>query len=167
MTQPRQDIVAFGKVVRFYYGVRDATGRLVDRTEFGMPLTYLHGAGNVVPGLERALVGKSAGDRVQVTLAPEEAYGPRDEALVKKLPRSAIPVAGPLARGQAFAVRAPDGRARQLVVVSANEEEVVVDMNHPFAGKTLTFDVTIDALRDATPDELAHGHPEEDAPHQP
>ena len=165
MTEPRKDIVSFGKVVRFYYGVHDASGRLVDRTEFGAPLTYLHGAGNIVPGLERALVGKAAGERVQVTLPPEEAYGKRDEAQVKKLPRASIPVSGPLARGQAFAIRAPDGRARQLVVVSANDQEVTVDLNHPFAGKTLAFDVTIDALRDATPDEMAHGHPDEDAHH--
>jgi FKBP-type peptidyl-prolyl cis-trans isomerase SlyD len=161
MSPVRQDAIAFGKVVSFYYGVRDETGRLLDRTAFGAPLTYLHGAGNVVPGLERALAGKSPGDRIHAVLPPDEAYGVRNESLVKKLPRAAIPVDAPISKGVSFVVKAPDGRVRNVHVIAVDGDEVTVDLNHPYAGKTLTFDVTVDAVRDATPDELAHGHPSE------
>jgi len=159
MSTPSRNVVAFGKVVSFYYGVREAGGRLLDRTAYGEPLTYLHGAGNLVPGLEKALSGKSSGDRVEVTLPPEEAYGVRDPAKTRTVPRAAVPIEGDLKVGSSFAVQSASGKVSHAHVVAVEADLVTFDLNHPYAGKTLTFDLSVADVRDATKDELAHGHP--------
>ena len=135
MSGPQRNVVAFGKLVTFYYGVKDASGQLLDRTSYGAPLAYLHGAGNIVPGLEKALAGKSAGDRVAVTLPPEEAYGLRDPSQQKQVPRAAIPVEGPLHPGMSFAVQAPSGQLRHVHVLSVEGDTVTFDLNHPMRAR--------------------------------
>jgi FKBP-type peptidyl-prolyl cis-trans isomerase SlyD len=121
-------------------------------------MVYLHGAGNIIRGLEEALIGHDAGETVSVTLPPERAYG-----LVKENAIQRVPIKHLLTRskkykpGQIVAVNTQEGQ-KNAVVVKVGRFNLDLDMNHPFAGKTLTFDVSIDSIRDANPDELSHGH---------
>lgn len=156
-----EPVVAFGQVVTFFYAVRDDAGRVLDGTRYQEPASYLHGAGNILEPLERSLVGKRAGDRVQVTLASGEAYGERDEDLVKRVPREALPPDVVAEAGRDYAVQRPDGSVARVRIVAVEGTEVVLDLNHPFAGKTLHFELTVAAVRPATEVELAHGHPHE------
>jgi FKBP-type peptidyl-prolyl cis-trans isomerase SlyD len=121
-------------------------------------MVYLHGAGNIIRGLEEALNGHDAGETVSVTLPPERAYG-----LVKENAIQRVPIKHLLTRskkykpGQIVAVNTQEGQ-KNAVVVKVGRFNLDLDMNHPFAGKTLTFEVSIDSIRDANPDELSHGH---------
>ncbi|HET9933519.1 MAG TPA: peptidylprolyl isomerase, partial [Polyangiaceae bacterium] len=119
-------------------------------------LSYLHGFGNIVPGLEKALEGKGVGDALKVVVAPDDAYGERDEKLVQAVPRDEFPD-GEIAVGMRFRADSPSG-SKVLTVVALNDSEVTVDANHPLAGCTLSFDVKVRGIRDATQEELDHGH---------
>jgi FKBP-type peptidyl-prolyl cis-trans isomerase SlyD len=144
------------KVATIDYTLTDEDGEVLDSSEDDGPLLYLHGFGNIVPGLESALEGKSAGDQLSVTVAPEKGYGERDEALVQSIPRGQFP-AGDIKVGMRFSAESDEG-ARVLTVVAVDAKEVTVDGNHPLAGQTLSFDVTVRSVRDATDDEIQHGH---------
>lgn len=149
--------VSRNKVVSIHYTLRDEAGEVLDSSPGGAPLAYLHGNGNLVPGLETALDGRSAGDRFEVRVAPEQGYGVRDERLVQILPRARFGAAGELVPGMRF--RAGDAGGQRLVTVTRVERDLVsVDANHPLAGKTLHFEVEIAAVRRATREELEHGH---------
>jgi FKBP-type peptidyl-prolyl cis-trans isomerase SlyD len=147
------------KVVTITYTLRDDAGQVLESSEGDEPLSYIHGAGNIVPGLERALEGKAAGESVRVVVTPDEAYGPRDPSLAQTIPirqiqiddRSRIKVGG---RYRAWL---PEGAAK-VEVTAIDGDQVSVDGNHPLAGQTLRFEVEVVAVRDATPQELAHGH---------
>jgi FKBP-type peptidyl-prolyl cis-trans isomerase SlyD len=132
-------------------------GQEVDSSQRHGPMAYLHGAGSIVPGLERALEGKAAGDHFNVTLPPGEAYGPRNESLVGSVPRSAFQGVGDIQKGMRFQTQQGQ-QVHTVMVVDVQGETVKVDANHPLAGKNLDFDVTVRDVRDATPEELAHGH---------
>ncbi|MBN8621483.1 MAG: peptidylprolyl isomerase [Anaerolineae bacterium] len=134
-------------------------GEEVGRADEDQPLEYLHGAENIVPGLEAALEGKKIGDRVQVTVAPADAYGEYDEDEVDEFDRDEIPGSENLEVGMIVEVEDEDGYIYEGTVVELTEGSVIVDFNHPLAGKTLNFDVTVTALREADPEELDHGHP--------
>ncbi len=149
--------VSENKVVSFHYTLKDDAGEVLDSSEGRDPLTYLHGAGNIIPGLEKALEGKDAGDHVEVSVAPEEAYGNRNDALVQSVPRSAFEGVDEILPGMQFQAQTPNG-VQILTVVKVEDDTVVVDGNHPLAGKTLHFSVDITDIRDATAEELAHGH---------
>ncbi len=123
------------------------------------PLEYLHGAENIVPGLESALVGKRIGDRVQVVVPPEDAYGEYDEEEMDEFSMDEIPGSENLELGMVVEVEDDDGYIYEGAVVEIDDGTILVDFNHPLAGKTLNFDVTITALRAADPEELEHGHP--------
>ena len=149
--------VSENKVVSFHYTLKDDAGEVLDSSEGRDPLTYLHGAGNIIPGLEKALDGKDAGDHVDVSIAPEEAYGQRNDALIQSVPRSAFEGVDEILPGMQFQAQTPNGM-QILTVVKVEDDVVVVDGNHPLAGKTLHFSVDITDIRDATEEELAHGH---------
>jgi FKBP-type peptidyl-prolyl cis-trans isomerase SlyD len=145
------------KVVSVDYTLTNDFGRLLDTNRGHGPLLYLHGVGEIVPGLERALEGRSAGDTVKVKLEPHEAYGVRDESQVQVLPRAAFKGIDDIAPGMQF--HGSDGEHNRLVtILAADDETVKIDANHPLAGKNLNFDVTILDVRDATPEEIEHGH---------
>jgi len=147
------------QVVSLHYTLRDAGGEVLDdsrRRE--SPLEYLHGHDNIVAGLERALDGHAPGDSLTVTLVPEDAYGPRDEALVQTVARSAFGGVESLAPGMRFQAQGPDG-PRVVTIVDVDDSRVSVDANHPLAGQTLSYSVEILAVREATRAELAKGHP--------
>ena len=145
-------------VVSIHYKLTDGGGNEIDSSSGGEPLAYLHGADNIVPGLERELAGKSAGDRVQVTVAPEDGYGPVQEELVQTLEREVFQGVDEIEAGMQFEAKSPDGHSQVVTVKAVSDGEVTVDANHPLAGVTLNFDVTVESIREATEEELAHGH---------
>jgi FKBP-type peptidyl-prolyl cis-trans isomerase SlyD len=158
--------IAKDTVVAFDYTLTDAAGGAVlDTSRGGEPLSYLHGAGNIIPGLEREMEGKAVGDAFKATIPPELAYGLRQDELVAPVQRKAFGTAAKVEAGMAFQANTPDG-PRAVRVVSVDGDEVTIDANHELAGKTLVFDVTVVSVRPATPDETAHGHPHGPGGHQ-
>lgn len=151
------DAITDNSVVTIHYTLTNATGEVLDQSAPDTPLTYMQGAGNIIPGLENALKGKTAGDKTEVTVAPEEGYGPRQEQLIQQVPRSAFPEDAKIEKGMEFSAQGEQGAIR-VVVTDIADEEITIDANHPLAGETLHFDVDIAAVRPATEEELAHGH---------
>ncbi len=150
--------IAANKAVSIEYTLTNEAGEVIDSSVGGAPLAYLHGAANIIAGLEKALEGKQAGDELNVTVEPEEAYGEFRPELVAMLPRNMFEGVDELEVGMQFHASAPDG-GMQIVTIRALEgDEVTVDGNHPLAGQALTFQVKVIDVRDATADEIAHGH---------
>jgi len=144
------------KAVTIHYTVKDEAGEVLDSTEGRDPMTYLHGADNVVAGLEAALEGKGVGAKVEATLTPDQAYGQRDESKVRNVPRRRIPDEKIRVGGRHRA--ATEVGWVVATVVAIKGDYVHIDGNHPLAGKTLHFQVEVTDVRDATEQELAHGH---------
>ena len=150
--------IAANKAVSIEYTLTNEAGEVIDSSVGGAPLAYLHGAANIIAGLEKALEGKQAGDELNVTVEPEEAYGEFRPELVAMLPRNMFEGVDELEVGMQFHASAPDG-GMQIVTIRALEgDDVTVDGNHPLAGQALTFQVKVIDVRDATADEIAHGH---------
>jgi FKBP-type peptidyl-prolyl cis-trans isomerase SlyD len=145
-------------VATIHYKLTNNAGEILDSSEGNEPLSYLHGAGNLIPGLEKELLGKTAGASLQVTVAPEEAYGPVHDQLIEVVPRDAFQGVENVEAGMAFEAQASDGQSRRIVVTDVTGDEVTVDGNHPLAGVELNFDVQVVEVRDATEEEIAHGH---------
>lgn len=146
-----------GRVVRMNYTLRDESGTTIETSEGGEPLTYLHGYGQLIPGLERTLDGAQAGMQTTVTVLPQDAYGQKDPRAVIHASRGDLPGGLALDPGVEVQAETPEGPIT-FVVVSVDGDDVVLDANHPLAGKALTFDVEVLDVREATSDELAHGH---------
>ena len=144
-------------VVTLNYTVALDNGEVIDSSAEGAPLQYVHGQHNIIPGLEKALDGMESGESAEVTITPEEAYGERVEDAASWYPRDAFPVED-LEPGMAFQVEDEEGDRVMIFIEKVEEERVLVDYNHPLAGETLHFDVTVLDVRPATPEELAHGH---------
>ena len=149
--------IAHQKVVSIHYTLTNVDGEILDSSEGSEPLAYLHGFGNIIPGLENALTGRKVGDRFSVSVAPAEGYGERDDAMVQAVPRTAFQGVDEIQPGMQFQAQSPEGM--QLVtVIGVEGEEVILDGNHPMAGLTLNFAVEVTEVRDATHEELDHGH---------
>lgn len=146
------------KVATIDYTLTNPEGQVLDRSRPGQPLAYLHGNGGIIPGLESALEGKRAGEQISVTIAPEQAYGARNEQLVQDIPRKQFQGVTDIQAGMQFQAQGPNGRAQVVTVVDVNADSVRVDANHPLAGTTLKFEVSIVGVREATQEELSHGH---------
>ena len=145
------------QVVSIHYTLRDEAGEIIDSSPAGEPLAYLHGHGNLVPGLERELAGRSVGDKLTVTLSPADGYGEHDPKLVQQVPRRALKGVGNLRVGMRLS--ASSGRSdRTVTVTRISGDLVTVDGNHPLAGKKLHFEVEVAGVRAATETELSHGH---------
>lgn len=144
-------------VVSFEYTLTNPMGEVLDSSKGRSPLAYLHGAGNIIPGLEQALEGKKAGDSFSVTVQPKEAYGERDEKQVQSVPRKQFSEMEPVEAGMQFEVRTEHG-PRVLTISEVREKEVDVDGNHPLAGVALTFAVEVISVRAASGEEQSHGH---------
>jgi len=149
--------IAKNKVISIDYTLCDAQGTELDTSLGRGPFAYIHGIGNIIPGLEAALEGKSAGDQVNAVISPENAYGTRDESLVQQLPRSQFDTDQNIEVGMQFQAMSEAG-PRVVTVVSVDVDKVTIDANHPLAGVTLHFDVTVKEVREATGEELSHGH---------
>jgi FKBP-type peptidyl-prolyl cis-trans isomerase SlyD len=141
-----------------HYRLTDDQGQEIDSSAGQDPLAYLHGAGNIIPGLENALTGKSVGDQMVVEVAAEEGYGPVQEELIQEVPRSSFQGVDTIEVGMQFEAQTGQGGAVPVTVTLVTDETVTVDGNHPLAGKNLNFDVTIADVREATAEELEHGH---------
>jgi FKBP-type peptidyl-prolyl cis-trans isomerase SlyD len=144
-------------VVTIHYTLTDDDGKVIDSSSPGEPLAYLHGHGNLIPGLERELTGKSPGDKLNVKLAPADGYGEYDKQLVQRVPRRSLKGIPNLRAGMQLQAQTDQG-PRMVTVTNIVGDMVTVDGNHPLAGKNLTFDVEIAEVREATPEELSHGH---------
>ena len=144
-------------VVTIHYTLKDDDGTVIDSSRDGDPLTYLHGHGNLVPGLESQLEGRDAGDTLTATVNPEQGYGGYDKALVQQIPRRALQGIGNLRVGMQLRSNTPQG-PRDFRVTRMVGDMVTVDGNHPLAGQNLNFDVDVVEIRAATEEELAHGH---------
>lgn len=145
------------KVVTLHYTLTDNDGKVIDKSEDGS-FAYLHGASNIIPGLEDALTGKSAGEEMSVSVSPEQAYGVRDEAMLQQVPKNMFEDASQIAVGTQFHAQGPNGEMLVVTVMEVEEEHVIVDGNHPLAGVELNFDVKIIDVRDASEEEVEHGH---------
>jgi FKBP-type peptidyl-prolyl cis-trans isomerase SlyD len=145
------------KVVGIDYKLTDGSGNLIDTSANHGPLYYIQGIGNLIPGLESALEGKSAGESLKVTIAPKDGYGERNDALCQQVPRAQFESSEGLEVGMQFEVDTEQG-GLVVTVTKVEGETVTVDGNHPLAGVELHFDVTIKEVREASKEELAHGH---------
>lgn len=150
-------VVAQNKVVSIHYTLTDDAGKILDSSAGGEPLAYLHGNGNLIPGLEKALEGKGTGEKLDVRIAAEEGYGARDPALVQDVPRRAFRGIDDIKVGMQFQADSNHG-PRTVTVTRIVGDMVTVDGNHPLAGEDLTFVVEITNVREASAEEIAHGH---------
>lgn len=140
------------------YKLTDGDGQVLDSSEGREPLTYLHGAGNLIPGLESALEGSAPGEAVSVTVDPSEGYGERDDNLIQQVPKSAFEGVEQIEPGMRFQATDENGNGRVVTVTGVQEEEVTVDANHPLAGVPLNFEVNVVEVREASEEEVEHGH---------
>ena len=145
-------------VVSMHYKLTDDSGNLLDSSEGAEPLTYLQGAGNIIPGLERALVGKVEGDSLQVRVEAAEGYGEIVSDMIQTVDKSAFEGVEAIEVGMSFEAQGSDGSVQHIVVKQVEGDEVTVDGNHPLAGVTLTFDIEIVSVREAKAEEIDHGH---------
>jgi len=151
-------IISEGKVVQLAYVLKSDAGEVLDEADSSDPFVYLHGADQIVPGLEAALEGCKVGDKKSVKVEPEEGYGEEDPALVLKVNRSQFPKDVELEEGMQFESELADGSDVVFTVEAIDGEMVSVNGNHPLAGVNLNFDVEVLEIREATSDEIEHGH---------
>jgi FKBP-type peptidyl-prolyl cis-trans isomerase SlyD len=144
-------------VVLIHYTLTDDSGKTIDSSAGGEPLAYLHGNGNLIPGLERALEGKQSGDQVNVKVSPAEGYGEYDKELVQRIPKRSLKGIGNVYVGMQLQAQSEHG-ARPVTVTQVVGDMVTIDGNHPLAGQNLNFEVKIEDVRTATEEELSHGH---------
>jgi FKBP-type peptidyl-prolyl cis-trans isomerase SlyD len=151
--------VTDGKVVFFHYTLTDPAGAVIDSSVGREPMPYLHGAGNIVSGLERQLTGLAVGAKVQALVPAAEGYGERGGPPPQAVPKAAFPKGMPLEKGVPVRAESPDGEVLTLFIDRVEGDDVYLDQNHPLAGVDLSFAVEITGVRDATAEEMAHGHP--------
>ena len=153
--------IAPQKVVAIEYTLTDAAGKELDSSRGMPPLEYLHGFSNIIPGLERELEGLAVGEEKNVVVQPEHGYGVRDERLIAKVPRDRFDVADVIEVGMRFHAQTPEG-VRVMTVAAVDPDGITLDGNHELAGQVLHFAVRVAAIREATAEELEHGHPHQE-----
>jgi len=151
-------VITKNKVVSVSYCLKNMQGEELDRADSSKPLEYLHGSGNIVPGLENALDGLKVGDKKEVTVKPEDGYGEILADLKMEVERKMFPADQKIALGMRFMADLSDGKKHPFNIVDIKDDKVHIDGNHPLAGQTLQFSIEIMKVRDATPEELKHGH---------
>jgi FKBP-type peptidyl-prolyl cis-trans isomerase SlyD len=145
------------RVVTLAYTLKDNHDRIIDQSDDGS-FCYLHGANNIIPGLENALAGKAAGDELSVSVPPEQGYGVHDASKTQAVPRDMFPAGEEIKAGMQFRAQGPEGQTLVVTVVDVEQNSITVDGNHPLAGVELNFDVKVMDVREATREEIAHGH---------
>ncbi len=145
------------RVITLNYILKDDEGNIIDSAEDGS-FAYLHGAANIIPGLEHALLGKSAGDELSIAIEPNQGYGERNEDMAQVVPRDMFDTDEEIEVGMQFHAESPDGQPLSVTVTDISDSEVTVDGNHPLAGVNLNFEVTVLEIREATEEEQEHGH---------
>jgi len=154
-------LIKKNSVVTLNYTLTDDAGKVLDSSDGSKPMMYLHGSGQIVPGLEKALEGKGEDVALKVRVEPAEAYGEVIPNGVKTIERAAFEGVDVVEVGMAFEAQAPDGSSQHIMVTKVEGDNVTIDINHPLAGVALNFDVKIVSVRDATKEELEHGHSHE------
>lgn len=149
--------ISENKVVVLHYAVSDSDDTLIDSSYDHKPLSIIHGTGYLIPGLEDALIDHVVGDKFEVAVSAENAYGDRHDEFVQTVPKSMFESVEDLAVGSQLRATTDDGE-QTVIVIDVTDDEITVDGNHPLAGIDLKFDVDILEVRDATEDELTHGH---------
>lgn len=144
-------------VVQFHYTLTDENGEQLESSRDGDPVAYLHGHNNMIVGVEKALEGKTEGDEFTVTVSPEDGYGEINPDAVQRVPTKHLQGAEKWAPGMVATVNTEQGK-RQVTIVKVGRFMVTVDLNHPLAGKTLTFAINVENVREATEEEISHGH---------
>lgn len=152
-----EQTVSDHKAVEIHYTLKNDKGEVVDTSEGQDPLPYIHGTESLVPGLEKELEGKKVGDKIEVSIPPSEGYGEVDPALTQTIPRELFEFDGEIEVGMRFEAEAENG-IELVTVVAVDDNNIVIDANHPLAGQTLHFHVEVVSVRDATSEELEHGH---------
>jgi FKBP-type peptidyl-prolyl cis-trans isomerase SlyD len=150
--------IAPNQVVSIDYELKNDGGDVLDTSAGQEPLTYLHGTGGLIPGLEKALEGKTAEDELEVSIPPEEAYGEFNESLVQKVNKAAFEGVEKVEPGMQFQAQGNNGETQRIMVVEVAGDDVTIDANHPLAGQTLHFSVQVRDVREATDEEKEHGH---------
>ena len=145
-------------VASIHYTLKNADGEVLDTSDGQEPLHYVHGAQNIVPGLEKELEGKTTGDKLAVVVDPIDGYGEYNAELIQELPKDMFAGVDTIEVGMEFQAQTPEGGMQIIEVKSIDGDKITVDGNHPMAGQTLHFDVEITDVREATKDELEHGH---------
>lgn len=145
------------RVVTLHYTLKDDQGNILDQSSDGS-FCYLHGASNIIPGLENALTGKNSGEELSVKVQPGDAYGEHDASRTQTVPREMFPPEHNPEPGMQFHAQGPDGQALLVTIVKVEGDQVTVDGNHPLAGVPLNFDVKVIEVREATSEEIEHGH---------
>lgn len=156
MGAPRK--IGENDIVSIEYTLKDDKGQVLDKSEPGEPLTYLHGQGQIVPGLESALAGKMAGDTFSIRVPPADGYGELEKEGIFRIPRAKLPPGVKPEVGMELANRSPDGHVFRFKITEVLDKEVVADANHPLAGQHLNFAVKVVSVREATDEEKEHGH---------
>ncbi len=147
------------KVVSFHYELKLDGGETIDSSiKREEPLTFLAGHGQIIPGLESELIGMESGDKKSIRVTPENAYGVRDDRLVQTYPKEKLPDDIDYQKGKVLQVQNKDGRPMEVLITNVTDEKVTLDLNHPLAGEHLNFEVEVTEIRDATEEELDHGH---------
>jgi FKBP-type peptidyl-prolyl cis-trans isomerase SlyD len=153
-------IIAENTVVSLHFTLTNDEGQTLDSSAGSEPLCYLHGGIGIIPGLEKELLGKAVGDKFVVVIRPEDAYGEIHSELISVMPRDTFQGAENIEPGTQLEATGPSGETQLITVKEIGDEGVTVDANHPLAGQVLHFDVSIEHIRDATPEEIAQGHPD-------
>lgn len=149
--------IADNTVVTIDYTLKDDDGNILDSSSDGQ-FAYLHGSNNIIPGLENALTGKSSGDEIDVKVSPAEGYGERHDSMVQAVPRDMFDSEQEIQVGMQFHAQSPEGEMIVVTVTDVEGDDITVDGNHPLAGKNLNFGVKVVDVREATSEELDHGH---------
>jgi len=153
------------KVVLMHYTLKNDAGDVIDSSDGADPLPFLQGHGNIIPGLESALEGSKVGDKLDVSIKPEEGYGERMKDAIQEIPSSALKGVDDVKVGMQLQSQDQDGNAFLVNVTKIEDDKITVDANHPLAGQTLHFSVSIESVRKAEAEELSHGHVHADGQH--
>ena len=153
------------KVVLMHYTLKNDAGDVIDSSDGADPLPFLQGHGNIIPGLESALEGSKVGDKLEVSIKPEEGYGVRMKDAIQEIPSSALKGVDDVKVGMQLQSEDKDGNAFLVSVTKIEDDKITVDGNHPLAGQTLHFSVSIESIRKAEAEELSHGHVHADGQH--
>lgn len=145
-------------VVSIHYTLTGEDGNVIDSSSGGEPLSYLHGAGNIIPGLENELAGCAEGDTKKVVVQPKDGYGESMPELIQKMPLEMFSGIDNIEAGMQFKAQTPDGATQYVVVTQVEDDGITVDGNHMLAGQVLNFDVKVESVREATQEEIEHGH---------
>ena len=145
------------KVVQMHYTLKNDKGEVLDTSEGQDPLTYMHAEGAIIPGLFQAITGKKVGEKVSVVVKPQDGYGDKDDSMVKQVPIESFKGMDDMAVGVKVEAETDDG-IQIATITEIREKEVTIDLNHPLAGVTLHFHVEITDIREATEEEVSHGH---------